>query len=631
MNAVSFRRFFQKIVLFGGAWLTLHALSPLGDGVRADSSEPQDRAGQSPLVADSSSTVERIILSGVNTALADYFHHQSPPLPAPERSEIVRETDPNGESALEEPASAKPVETLRTASPATEPRYSLTPLQLAPSRLVNLETANILPAGSLSLGLGARIFPRGETGAGTGLQVYNASIGGGVSDRLQLGLDVTFFDDRLGESFVGGVPYLGFLVFAPQFKYRFLQEENYSLAVSGSLEIGKFTGSDRLYTPDHLQHTSTTVGGTLQVPFTYNLSPNLQWHAVPGLVFWPGSINNGGDFYGTFLNFGTGLNFTPIERLTLFADLNLPITSGNAVNTRGEIIQEPVWSAGLTYLHSPTVALDLYATNSFGSTPATRVLAFVPDGDQIAVGINLKYTPDLGQNYPTGFRKTNAPLTFRDRQLLFNGVTVTGGETLNTGMVSFQGGTGPGFNFQLTYGLSDDAQLAVVGQQLADNETPIDNSFKIGAYSKLRFLSQRNGDPFSLSAIASFEQSTVETGGGLVTGELAFLYQITPGLAVMFNPKAGFFGDDSLIGLGFGVNYDVWEGIQLIGEVTPVLSGDTRNTVWSAGIRYLHPVWNVGIDLYGTNAAGTYGIGGLIGRSDQASVGFNLLWLFGGK
>lgn len=515
----------------------------------------------------------------------------------------------------------------------SETRYTLTPLQLFPTRLVNVETANTLPAGSLMLSVGSRVFSRGDTGSGTGLQVYSASIDGGVSDRLQLGLGVTFFDDRLGRSFQQGVPYLGILNFAPNFKYRFLENEKFSLAVAGSLEIGKFTGSNGLYTRSG-QGTSTTVGGSLQVPFTYNLSPTLQGHLVPGIIFWPDSINNGGDFYGTFLNLGAGLNFRPIDRVTLFTDLNIPVTSGNAVNTRGSIVQELVWSAGLTYLHSPAVALDVYATNSLGSTPATRPLAFIPDGGEVALGVNLRYTPDLGRGYPTSFRRTAAPLSSRDRQLLFNGITVTSPETLVTGMVSLQGGTGAGLNFQLSYGLSDDAQFLFVGQQLGDNDTSIDdNSFKVGAYSKLRFLSQKDGDPFSLSLAGGFEQGTdTGGGGGLFSAELAFLYRIDPRLALVFNPKAGFYGSDSQWGAGFGINYEVWNGIQLIGEVTPIISGEVRDTIWATGIRYLNPEWNAGIDLYATNAAGTYGIGGLIGRSnDRVTVGFNILWLLGGK
>jgi len=58
------------------------------------------------------------------------------------------------------------------------------------------------------------------------------------------------------------------------------------------------------------------------------------------------------------------------------------------------------------------------------------------------------------------------------------------------------------------------------------------------------------------------------------------------------------------------------------------LTGGT--TIWVAAVRYIHPEWNAGLDLYATNAIGTHDIGSLISQSDNsASIGFNLLWLFG--
>ena len=74
----------------------------------------------------------------------------------------------------------------------------LTPLQLPPTQLINLETANVLPQGSILTTYGAHIFSKGQYGGGTGLQTYNISIQGGVTDELQLGLDWVLFDDTLG-------------------------------------------------------------------------------------------------------------------------------------------------------------------------------------------------------------------------------------------------------------------------------------------------------------------------------------------------------------------------------------------------------------------------------------------------
>ena len=508
------------------------------------------------------------------------------------------------------------------------PTVPLTPLQLSPTQLINLETANVLPQGSILTSYGAHIFSKGAYGSGTGLQTYNISIAGGITDQLQMGMDWVLFDDNLGELINGGVPYLAIINFAPKFKYQLIKEEEFRLAVLGSLEIGKFTGSYGLYTPSNLQRTSTTLGGTLQIPFTYNLTSNFQWHLVPGAIFFPNTINDGGNFYGSYFNIGTGFNYNPWDRLMLFANVNFPLAGGgNAVNNQGEVFRKPVWAAGLTYVHSPTVGVDLYATNALGSTPATQTLAFIPNGGQVAAGINVRYTPDIGQNYPTSFRQEpSLPLSERDKQLLFNGITLTSANTVKNGMVSLQGGVGPDANFQLAYGMSDNAQLEFIGQQLGNSDELLGNLFKLGVGSKLQFLNQAQGDPFSLSIRGSLETAN---DVGTTTAELAFLYQVNPELALTFNPKVSFWGSTDIAGMGIGLNYQIFDGLQLIGEVTPIVTGGA--TVLSGAIRYIHPQWNVGVDLYGTNAIGTHDVGGLIVQSNnQSSVGFNLLWMFGG-
>jgi hypothetical protein len=255
----------------------------------------------------------------------------------------------------------------------------LTPLQLPPTQLINLETANILPQGSILTTYGFHIFSKSKYVKGTGLQTYNVSMQGGVTDNFQLGLDWVLFDDPLAEQINGETTELGLMIFAPKFKYQFLKENNFSIAVSGSLEIAKFTGSNGLYTPNNLQQTSTTLIGSLQIPFTYNISSDLQWHLVPGGIFFPSTINNGGDFYGSFFNIGTGINYSPLERLMLFADVNFPIgPGGNAVNNRGEIFTKPVWTAGLTYLQSPTVELTFTRQMLLGQHPQPKFSPLFP-------------------------------------------------------------------------------------------------------------------------------------------------------------------------------------------------------------------------------------------------------------
>jgi hypothetical protein len=146
-------------------------------------------------------------------------------------------------------------------------------------------------------------------------------------------------------------------------------------------------------------------------------------------------------------------------------------------------------------------------------------------------------------------------------------------------------------------------------------------------------LDQVQGDPLSLSVKGAFTQDVDEIQG-TSSGELIVQYRPTSRLALIFTPKVGIAGTDILVGTGLGVNFQLWQGLQLIGEVTPVFrarpsNGPDAETVWSAGLRYFHPKWKVGVDFYGSNAIGQNAFATLATQSD-AAVGFNFHWIFGG-
>lgn len=543
---------------------------------------------------------------------------------------------PNNSSGLllsqETPPSNSPSEIENLPVDESKPvEYTLTPLQLLPFEPMTVETANILPVGSLYTNFGANLFSKGSNGGGIGLQTYDASISYGINEKLQVGAGLSFFDDVLGSRFNGKPTDFGFLSLAPIVKYQFVKTDSYSIAVVGSLEFIKITGENGLFTPSDRSDTSTTVGGTIQVPFTYNFGNTYQWHVVGGLTVFPDTINGGGDFYGTFFNIGTGISFKFNERFGFFGDLNLPLgPGGNTADTNGNIGKSVVWSAGLNYLHSPAVGIDLSITNRLGSTPATKLLTFLPDGGQVGVGLNVRYTPDIGQNYQASFdTRPLKPFSERDKQLLFDGITLTTPSTIRQGMFSLNAGIGPSVNFQIGYGMSNNAQLEFLGQQLGDSDQPIGNSLKLGASTKLNFLNQSQGDPFSFGIRGAFQEASGQDDGvGSFSGEATFVYEVNELVAFTFNPKAGLFGSNRILGAGLGINFQPLPGFQLIGEVTPMLSNDA--TVWAAGARYMPPQTNIGLGVYGTNAAGTGDIGSVITQSDSnISVGFNFMWLLG--
>ena len=525
-----------------------------------------------------------------------------------------------------------------TTQKETEIEYTLTPLQLFPFEPMTVETANTLPPGILFTSFGANVFSVGSEGEGTGLQVFNTSIEYGIAKNFQIGADLSVFDDVLSTKFNGQITDFGLFSLAPNFKYKFIEGYSYSLALVGSLEWIKITSESGLFNKGNTSRQENSLAGTIQIPLTYNLTDNAQWHFVAGVAIFPDTIN-GGDFYGTFFNIGTGVSFKFAERLGFFADVNVPLgPDGNSASTSGNIGKEVVWSAGFNYLHSPAVGVDLSVTNRFGNTPATKLLTFLPDGGQVAVGLNVRYTPDLGYNYRASFAEN--PSSFlkpRDKQLVLDGIILTSASSLREGMFSINTGYNDpnDYHFRIGYGMSDNAQLEFGVQQVAPTReiyAPVfDDNLHAVVATKLNFLNQQQGDPVSLGIRGSFQtggRPGGSGGGGGFSAETAFAYSANDVIAFTFNPKAGFFGDNRIAGTGLGLNIQALPGFQLIGEVTPMVSNDP--TVWAAGVRYMHPNTSFGLGVYGTNAVATSDIGSILRQSDNnITVGVNIMFLLG--
>lgn len=529
-----------------------------------------------------------------------------------------------------------------------ENQYRLSPLQMDLTKTMIIPTAEIMSKGDIIITNGAHIFATGAEGFGTGLQVFGGSVDVGINDKLQVGLAYTDFDDILGQRINNQPVFLELKGVAPNFKYQLMNQPSYRLAVTGSAELLKVGGNNGLFTPDNQNRTENIFAATIQAPFTFDYTDKVKFHVVGGLAIFPDTVNNGADFYGTFFQGGAGVTARFSERFGASADFSYPLFGGgNSVNNRGEITKNPVWSAMVNYLHSPAVAFDLYVTNTLGLTPATKLLTFIPDGNQVSVGLNLRWSPDyFGKNYRPNFSdQPLTPLTQRDQQLLFDGFTINTAETLRKDRFLAQGNVNANSGFQLAYGLSDDVQLELLGQSLADNDQGLGNGFKLAVATKVRFLNQSQGDPFSFSVRGSFDtwKGTVErvtnlssgqtitenvTAPGSFTAQAIFNYQNNEQFAFFLSPKAGLFAKQRILGAGLGVNYQPIPGLQLIGELTPMVSDDPL--VWAVGARYMRPQTNWGVGVYGTNAIGSHGIGNIVTQAnDGVSLGVNLLFLYG--
>lgn len=518
---------------------------------------------------------------------------------------------------------------------AQTPTYKPSALEKPPSKLGNYQTANQLPEGTVQLEAGFNTaFPNDVAGSGTGFQVYYLSLDWAVSDRFQLGLTADGYDDITKEPIRGRFPSLTAISIAPNFKYQLLKNEQFTAAVSGSIQWLRLSSEPGLFNNFNRANPSNLIVGTLQTPLTFELGNQVQLHFTPGLAFFPGQVNNA-DFYGTFLNLGAGLSWQASERLNLFATLNYPIAGkGNAVSsTNGDIFRKLLWTAGAQYAINPRVGVELYATNAFGATPATSLLAFIPNGDDFILGANVKYLFDFNQGYAPRFgNQPVPPLSDRDAQLLLDGFTISSAETLAPDRVRISGGltTGGNRGVFLAYGLANDLQLEFPIEEYADEglsraETA-GSGVKFGPGVKLRFLNQAAGDPVSLSLkVLGVRDFSERPRVGTLSAELPIVYQPSPQTALFFSPRAAFSGNTDRIGIGLGINQQIARNVQFIGEFTPVLNG--YSSIWAAGLRYFEPRSKLGIDVYAGNAVGQSGLGSLV-TNQKVWAGLRLHWMF---
>lgn len=539
------------------------------------------------------------------------------------------------DSAIDASLLEKPVDLDKSAPRPTPPEAILSPLERPPTRLLNLETANQLDDGAVQFSIGLhQPLDNDSPVPATGNQLYYGTVDWGVTEDLQLGFSGQFFDDPTAQAIEGEFPDVTLFSLAPSVKYRVVNDEQFSLGVQGSAELFGFE-SDLFDTDDA---GGSFAAGSLHLPMTYGPSSEFQLHLTPSVAFHPDSVN-GEDFYGTIFSLGGGVSWQPSARWLFYSALNLPVgPGGNAIDPDDQSIDRQLaWTLGSRYNVTPKVGVDLYATNSLGVTPTTSILTAIPDGSGPLIGLRLSYTPDTGLGYRSSFRDTPlVALSDRDRQLVLDGFTLSTASTLQPGTVLATAGAGTNgdYNFGLAYSPDQDFQLEASidefgSEDRVTTEDSAGENLKYFLGARVRLLDQIQGDPLSLAVRVLGGRDTGRSGQlGTLFVDVPVTYQMGSRAALFFNPRLAAFFDNTRIGFGFGMNYEVARGLQLIGEVTPVLEGEP--TVWAVGSRYQIPRSAVNLDLYATNAIGRYGLGSLAGDS-QPRLGFNFNWIIGDR
>ncbi len=487
------------------------------------------------------------------------------------------------------------------------------PLELHADHFVNFETGNTIPKRSLRLWTGSHQTAPGRT-PGTGNQMYYGGGEWAVGERVQLGFSVLQFDDLLPETVNGIYPHFIIRSYSLNGKYALYSDTKWNIAAKLSAEYFQ------LAAPTYNEPSITGhVVGSFHLPISYSASDRLQFHLTPSVSVFPDQINGVG-FYGTVAAIGAGVTYRPTQRWLTYGAVNVPLTGGNVLTRAGTMDRAPVWTVGGRYNVTPKAALDIFATNGMGMTPATSILPFIPEGDVPMIGVMINYTPGRSAAYRPNYRGTpSEPLMPRNRRLQLDGFTLSSGDTLAPGRVILSGHGGTdAYGGSLQFSPDFDGQIEATYEQFANDGsvglTQLANfESRWGLGLKLRFMDQNNGSPISLSLHGRMGRDTSPEQNGVFYLAMPITYKVSDRLALNINPKFAAWGDARKFGLGLGLNYAVTGGLDLIGEVTPVNDGD--RVVWAAGLRGHVKAVPLHFDLYATNAVGRTGLGAMVGQS----------------
>ncbi|WP_041243946.1 hypothetical protein [Gloeobacter kilaueensis] len=436
---------------------------------------------------------------------------------------------------------------------------------------------------------------------------------------------------------------------------------------------------------------------SLELPITYKayddryaftISPRLAYFPGESAIYTP--VNPGvSTRFGLTAGIGFGGAFRISPRFQIRGDATFILAGYNTVDRNSGLpTKKLVYNAGLRYLVNPRLAIDIFASNAYANSGAP---SFTAIDSYTAIGVGLTFTQDrllyfldlpvnrqfadtFEPGVPPEVRRLYIPASFD----LLDGSTVSQG----TNQVRLVASTGT-FAAAFRAGTLNDFEAGFYGDFAPAGPDESDG----GLSTKIRFLHQPSGDPFTLSGVFTIGRTSSRACNfingtrngleqaingqptlcppvpgqtpagdrgpippnliGLATeniGELFVIslsfptqYTLPAGHSLWVNPKVVYLqrgGDRSpLIGASFGGSLRVFPGLDLIAQVTPVFRGENafvgdslaQLMPWQAGVRFAPGLGGLSFDLFATNALGLSPYQSLRVRADNAvSVGLGL-------
>ncbi|MDJ0535267.1 MAG: DUF5777 family beta-barrel protein [Xenococcaceae cyanobacterium MO_207.B15] len=492
---------------------------------------------------------------------------------------------------------------------------------------------------------------------------FNAGFSWGITDKLQLSLQFqrvdsssparqgNFTSERTEDNEAAG-----------ELKYQLWHNSRETQFLSGVISASwgtrgfRFSGEGR-----EVEINNRNVFVSLAVPFTAEVGKKWQFTISPTVAFF--NEKNAGFFhrlpiddpgeFGTVFGITGAVSYEINPRLFIWGDAFIPVSGNNSISREsGKPDTAIAYNAGFRYLINPRLALDFYASNTFGSFAP---LSLTADRDLVAFGTNLKFMPDLfaaNRKYSDRFNNTEeviTPLT-TDGLAFFDGGTTPSGQFI----FNLQGGS-QGILTALRYGILKDLEVGIYLDYIFDD---IDESEQ-GLSAKVRLLNQAEGSPITLSIATTagmtnqpfvnflendkdeFDRRDLDkevpifTPGGddieegkqiIVTLALPLHSQLNSDISLWFTPIVGYVQREGteLAGFNFGGAYAFSSEFTLLAEVGANFAGEGNgfgnqnledNVPWTVAMRWT-PVSLLGLEtspknnnphleLYLTNRVGS--------------------------
>lgn len=374
-----------------------------------------------------------------------------------------------------------------------------------------LPTAEHLNRGDFILKVGARVFFFQGAIEDEETVIYSyAGLSWGISDRTEL----TFISQLTDSGSLGNqgdfrVTSRGnegnFFDLTLELKQRLYISNNEKFKLSG---IVSASWGQRGYTfrQDGVtieQGVYESIVPALALPLTMSLSEDIRFTISPTIAFFSENhalylhtppIDNPGSF-GTTFGLTTAISYAVSDRFTLWGDAFFPLTGNNSISREsGRPAKAIAYNLGVRYLVNPQVGLDVFASNTYG---ITAPMALTADRSYMAIGANLVFLPDF----------IPANRSYRESQPdpgTIDGLAFFDGGTTPTGSFLFhlQGGSN-GIMTALRYGIVRDVEVGAYLDYVFSN---VDESEQ-GISAKVRLLNQAEGEPLTMSVVATLGQT----------------------------------------------------------------------------------------------------------------------------